>query len=289
MSILNRLFGFNPISEAEKIEAICARTTLPCENLRAVAVSIRNARLAHPRVIADAVNFATRLDAEIAAKAASKHPFDTPQYFGEDGDDLVIRGDISAVEAAQRMVKFESQCTGETVRIRPENLAARYCYLAYDEAEGEECWHLYKAGGIPPHPVIAPVWLCYEIDREFISRISQRLKKFELDLLIHCNEKRTPGDWVWADERGFDAKKTVIYEGSVYTDYEGAGGDTGLLLTVPTVGAVSDQEEWRAEMRANLRLAASAPQLLAEVIALKSYVERLKKDIEKVSSEKALS
>lgn len=64
MSILNWLFGFNPVRTAEKIEAMCAETTMPCENIRHVAVAIRKGILTHPRVISDAIRQAT--DSDIA-------------------------------------------------------------------------------------------------------------------------------------------------------------------------------------------------------------------------------
>jgi hypothetical protein len=91
----------------------------------------------------------------------------------------------------------------------------------------------------------------------------------DLSALVEADRQRTPGDWNWSDEHTLaDDKETVLADGDVYV-HAGVNPDYHSILAAWPLGD-NDTDESRDEMRANLKLAAAAPKLLAEVLRLRS-------------------
>ena len=88
------------------------------------------------------------------------YELDEPEYRGEDGDYLIVRGDISKAEAAERMAKFEGWLTGE-VRVAADYLNMLQTGVCdWGEHDGGEQWILRLGSQAPDNAVARlEVWV----------------------------------------------------------------------------------------------------------------------------------
>lgn len=101
---------------------------------------------------------------DVGRLALADHPFDTPCYFGEDGDVFVVRGDISAEDAARRMTEHDDAQTGEArAPIDPISLVQTMCVHLVGVREEDNDWQLQpKARDHDPLAPGAQVWVFYD-------------------------------------------------------------------------------------------------------------------------------
>lgn len=100
----------------------------------------------------------------------NESPFWEPEYFGEDGDYIVINVmGISRLQAAEKMKEFEDDLLGgdnkRTVQDYLDAIVAARCFYYPDPNKDEsECWLLSQTRKVPPgYTEEIAVWAAFDI------------------------------------------------------------------------------------------------------------------------------